>query len=203
MKIKIFQAKKGSKEISLPKQWQELRINNKLIAQVFRKEQLNKRQVSHTKDRSERKGRKAKPWRQKGTGRARAGSVRSPIWRKGGITFGPRKEQNLRIKNNKKMALQARKMLLIEKINAKQLILIEEYPKSKKTKDWEKLLGQAIKEPGRILMLANNTRQQQAVSNIPYLNAIDHSELNLSNLLNYDYFLVQADEFKKIIKNWE
>jgi len=203
MKIKVSQAKKGSKEVSLPKQWQELRTNNKLIAQVFRKEQLNKRQPSHTKDRSERQGRTAKPWRQKGTGRARAGSVRSPIWRKGGITFGPRKEKNLRIKNNKKMALQARKMVLLDMAKNNKLIIVEEYIKSKKTKDWEKFLGQVIKEPGKILILVNTKEQYQAVKNIPYLNAIDHSELNLSNLLNFDYFMVRLAEFKEIIKNWK
>lgn len=89
--------------------------------------------IAHTKDRSEVRGGGVKPWRQKGTGRARHGSVRSPLWVGGGVTFGPSKERNFSQKVNKKMKTQALFMCLSDKVNNNLLILLDklELPKAK------------------------------------------------------------------------
>ena len=78
--------------------------NDDLVHQVYVSQLANGRQVlAHTKTRGERSGSGIKPWRQKGTGRARVGSLRTPTWRGGGVAFGPRKDRNFTKKINKKM----------------------------------------------------------------------------------------------------
>jgi len=84
-----------------------------VIHQVVISQQRNSRQVlAHTKTKGEVRGGGKKPWKQKGTGRARAGSSRSPLWRGGGVTFGPLKERNFSAKVNKKMKNLALRMIL-------------------------------------------------------------------------------------------
>ena len=104
--------KVGEKELSADVF--DVKINEGLVNKVLRAYLNNQRgPYAHTKTRAERRGGGAKPWRQKGTGRARAGSSRSPIWKKGGITFGPRNEKNFSIKVNKKEKKQVLKKLNI------------------------------------------------------------------------------------------
>lgn len=81
--------------------------------------------TAHTKDRSERSGSGKKPWKQKGTGRARAGSVRSPLWRKGGVTFGPTNEKNYRNELNVKMRRKAVALALSEKVRSETLYIVD------------------------------------------------------------------------------
>src|SRR3989339_2196997 len=91
--------------------------NDELLHQVYVAISANQRQVlAHTKTRGERAGSGKKPWRQKGTGRARVGSVRTPVWKKGGVVFGPRKDRNFSQKINQKMKAQAIRMVLAEKL---------------------------------------------------------------------------------------
>jgi len=104
-----------------------LKIKPELIWQVVVAMQTNARLPwAHTKDRSEVRGGGRKPWRQKGTGRARHGSSRSPIWIGGGVTFGPRKERNYKIKINKKVKRQALLMSLSDKAQCKNIIILDE-----------------------------------------------------------------------------
>ena len=94
MKINIYNQKaEKTSTIDLPKEVFEVEVNNDLIHQIVVSQRSNQRQGNaHTKDRSEVRGGGRKPWRQKGTGRARHASIRSPIWTGGGVTFGPRNE---------------------------------------------------------------------------------------------------------------
>jgi len=87
----------------------------------------NKRQpVAHTKERSDRRGSGAKPWQQKGTGRARHGSVRSPLWRKGGVTFGPRNGRNLKKSVNQKEKRAALAVTLSAKLDDDELLFVDQ-----------------------------------------------------------------------------
>jgi large subunit ribosomal protein L4 len=111
--------------------------NGDLVHQVVSAMQANARTpVAHTKDRSDVRGGGRKPWKQKGTGRARHGSTRSPIWRGGGVTHGPINDKDYSQKINKKMRAKALYTVLSEKVRRGQIIFLEELTmKNVKTKD--------------------------------------------------------------------
>src|SRR3989339_1594785 len=97
-----------------------------ILHQVIVAQQANSRvNVAHTKTRGEVRGGGKKPWKQKGTGRARHGSIRSPLWRGGGITFGPLNTRNFKIKVNKKAKKKALLMTLTSKAINQKIILLE------------------------------------------------------------------------------
>jgi len=114
-----------------------LAVKPDLVSFVVIAQKANQRQVlAHTKNKGEVRGGGRKPWRQKGTGRARHGSIRSPLWRGGGVTFGPTKERNFSLKINKKEKRQALLMVLSDKAKHEKIILIDklelDQPKTKK-----------------------------------------------------------------------
>src|SRR3989338_4584896 len=99
-----------------------------LIQRAVRTQESNSRQVlAHTKTRAEVRGGGRKPWKQKGTGRARHGSIRSPLWVGGGITFGPRSNRNFTQKVNRKVRKQALLMVLSDKVANDRLIVVTEW----------------------------------------------------------------------------
>src|SRR3989338_9034179 len=117
MKIDVYNEKgEVTGSTILPKEIFQVPMNADLVHQVLISQTANKRQISaHTKNRAEVRGGGRKPWRQKGTGRARVGSIRSPLWRGGGITFGPRTEKVYARDIPKKMRRKALLMVLSEK----------------------------------------------------------------------------------------
>ena len=124
MKSPIYNLKgEDLKEIEISDDIFGKKINNNLIHQVYTSLLSNKRKpLAFTKDRSEVRGGGKKPWRQKGTGRARHGSIRSPLWKGGGVTFGPRaKERDLKKKINKKIKKDAIKMVLSKNLERERL----------------------------------------------------------------------------------
>lgn len=143
MKAPIYNAKgKESGSIELPESVFGAKRNSALVHQVVTAMEANTRTtLAHTKGRSEVRGGGKKPWAQKGTGRARHGSIRSPIWRGGGIAHGPRKEKDYSQKINKKMRANALKTVLSDKVRASRLMLLADAElKSPKTKDARMLL---------------------------------------------------------------
>lgn len=126
-----------------------VKVKPEVIHEVVVGQMANLRQpLAHTKTRSEVRGGGRKPWRQKGTGRARHGSIRSPLWIGGGVTFGPRKERNYKVKINKKVRRKAIFMILSDKVADNRLILLDkiELPEAKTKKLWEilKILNEKI-----------------------------------------------------------
>ena len=113
-----------------------------LVHQAMVAQMGNERQVlAHTKDRSEVRGGGRKPWRQKGTGRARAGSSRSPIWIGGGVTFGPSKDRNFKKDINRKMKRKALYMVLSDRVKNKNIAVLDAISmKEFKTKDMDAML---------------------------------------------------------------
>src|SRR4030043_2251904 len=127
MKVNIY-SQQGKKidEIVLPKEIFDIKVNSDLIHQTLVSQMANRRRViAHTKDRSEVRGGGRKPWRQKGTGRARHGSIRSPLWIGGGVTFGPRKDRSYTQKVNKKMKRKALYMGLTDKVKENCLGIVD------------------------------------------------------------------------------
>lgn len=119
---------KKTGSISLPESIFDVKWNDSLMHQVVTSMQDNARTpVAHTKDRGDVSGGGKKPWRQKGTGRARHGSIRSPIWKGGGVTHGPRNEKNFARAIPKKMRAKALFMALSRKLKDGEVIFIDSF----------------------------------------------------------------------------
>lgn len=148
MQVSVYNNKgKEVKAVELPEEIFGLGWNADLVHQVAVAMQANRRpNVAHTKDRSEVRGGGRKPWRQKGTGRARHGSIRSPIWVGGGTTFGPRSDKDFTKKINKKMKSKALFTVLSKKNEDGEILFIERLnfnaPNTKQAKVILEALGQ-------------------------------------------------------------
>src|SRR6185369_14888963 len=117
------------------------KIDANLVHGAVRAQRNNSRHsIANTKNRGEVAGSGKKPWKQKGTGRARAGSVRSPIWRHGGITFGPTSARNWSQKLNRSTFRKALFTVLSDKVNGKKFIVVENFDKTAKTSELAKRL---------------------------------------------------------------
>ena len=120
-----------------------VKANEALVHQAMVAQMSNERQVlAHTKDRSEVRGGGRKPWRQKGTGRARVGSIRSPIWKGGGVTFGPRSDRNFKKDINKKMKQKAMLMVLSDRVMSGNFVVLDRLEaEGFKTSVFNKMIG--------------------------------------------------------------
>ncbi len=143
MKTSIYNAQgKETGSLELPESVFGARRNSALVHQVVTAMQANARAtIAHTKGRADVRGGGKKPWAQKGTGRARHGSIRSPIWRGGGVAHGPLKEKDYTQKINKKMRANALKTVLSDKVRESRLVLLSDAGlAAPKTKDARTLL---------------------------------------------------------------
>jgi large subunit ribosomal protein L4 len=127
LKIKVYsQDGKETKELALNPAVFGVAVKESVVHQVMVAQMANSRvAIAHTKTRAEVRGGGRKPWKQKGTGRARHGSTRSPIWVGGGVTFGPRSDRNFSQKVNKKMKTKALFMCLSDKVNNNLMTMVE------------------------------------------------------------------------------
>ena len=188
----------------LPGEIFDVELNLDLIHQSVVAQSANARKViAHTKDRSEKRGGGIKPWRQKGTGRARHGSIRSPIWRGGGVTFGPTKDRNFSKKINKKMKTKALFMGLTSKIKDQELVLLDkiEIAESK-----TKLMTQVMKDlkvkSALIVLPRTDLKISRAVKNIPKIKTIRADSLNILDILNHQYLIMLQDSIEVIKKTY-
>ena len=204
MRVSIYNQKKEEiGEARLPEEIFGVEMNSDLVHQVVLAQMANKRQVTaKTKNRGEVRGGGKKPWRQKGTGRARAGSNRSPIWRGGGVTFGPTTERVFKKKITKKMRRKALFMVLSAKVEKKSLLVLDDLKIEKvKTKLLKKVLDKLFlkKGSGLIALTKINKNIILAARNIPKIVTIQAKDLNVLDLLSYKY-LVIPEEAIEILK---
>ncbi|MGA0436024.1 MAG: 50S ribosomal protein L4 [Limisphaerales bacterium] len=146
------------------------------------------------KTRSEVAGTGKKPWRQKGTGRARAGSKQSPIWRGGGVVFGPR-PRSFRKDINKKTRKLALRKALSERFKAGEVLVVDQVQMDQpKTKDVIRLLDQ-LKVDGTALIVTGevNANAQLSARNIPYVDVTTSDSLNTYDTLKYDCLILTKD----------
>lgn len=207
MKTDIYNttgAKSGS--IDLPETIFGLSWNADLVHQVVTGMQANARtQTTHTKDRSEVSGGGKKPWRQKGTGQARHGSRRSPIWVGGGVAHGPRNEKDYSKKINKKMKIKALYTVLSRKLRDGQMLFVDPIDLAEiKTKDAEKMvkalstisgyetITTAKKNNILITIPTKNETLEKSFRNIPYVTIDDVHNLNPVDVVNYRYMIISA-----------
>jgi len=204
-KIEIYNQKGeivGEEEVKFP--FAKIKIKPELIHQAVVAILASRRNtIAHTKKRGEVRGGGKKPWRQKGTGRARAGSIRSPIWRGGGVVFGPRKEKNFFQKINKKIKKKAILMCLKDKFERKKIIVLEKFEPIEKTREFEKILMNLPIKKNKTLFFTDNEILKRVSRNLPYLKLNSPlSGLNLIDLLGAEYFLTTKEIFKKLEKNY-
>lgn len=203
MKVKLYnQNKEELGEIELPKEIFEVEVNFDLIHQVVLSQRSNRRQgTAQAKLRSEVRGGGRKPWRQKGTGRARHGSIRSPLWRGGGVTFGPRADKNYKKIIPLKMKRKALLMVLSAKAKEGMVLVIDKLNFTKpKTKEMSTVLNKLfLKDGSGILVLSKmNKNLILSIRNIPKTMSIQAKDLNALDLLNYKYVVVSKAGIKKI-----
>lgn len=189
----------------LPKEIFEVKENSDLIHQVAVSQMANKRRkIAHTKGRGEVKGSGRKPWKQKGTGRARIGSIRSPLWKGGGVTFGPTKERVFKKIIPKLMRRKALFMVLSAKADENLLILLDKltgFKEQTKTKDMVNVLNNLPSKTNSVLVVLAQMDNNiiKATRNIPKTATIQAKSLNVLDLLSYKY-LVMPKESVKVIK---
>ncbi|MBI4795991.1 MAG: 50S ribosomal protein L4 [Deltaproteobacteria bacterium] len=154
--------------------------------------------TASTKSRGEVRGGGRKPWRQKGTGRARVGSNRSPIWRGGGIIFGP-KPRSYAYTLPKKVRRLALKMALSSKLQAGQLLVLDEYPHTTpKTKDFVQVLRNL--EVAKALIIAPEAHQALELSarNVPHVQVMLPAGLNVYDILRYEHLVMLKPSLAQI-----
>ncbi len=161
-----------------------LPLNRDLLYQVITSQMSNQRQViAHAKGRGEVRGGGKKPWQQKGTGRARHGSIRSPIWKGGGATHGPTKERNFKKDVNKKMMAAALRVALSAKARGKHMLVVDNFNISKaKTKELAGMFNnfsKLAKLTSILLVIPDgNMELYKAARNLPYITTIEAKNLN-------------------------
>jgi large subunit ribosomal protein L4 len=203
MLVKCYdQSGKVVSQTRLPSEVFGLKPNSDLIHQVVVSQMANRRKViAHTKDRGEVRGGGRKPWRQKGTGRARVGSIRSPLWRGGGVTFGPTKEKVFKKKINKKMRRKALLMALSAKAKSNLLILLDNIKLDQpKTKLIEKILNKLpCKKQSTMIVLPKIDKNLILASrNLPGVETIQAKDLNLLDMVSFKYLLMPKESIKVI-----
>ena len=188
--------------ILLPKEVFDVKINPDLIHQVVVSQMANKRKATaHTKDRSEARGGGKKPWQQKGTGRARVGSIRSPIWKGGGVTFGPRKDKKFKKIIPKKIRRKALLMVLTGKAQENLLIISDKLKIEKpKTKEIFKTLNKLPSQGKKCLIALPDLDKNLvlATRNIPQIKIIEARNLNCLDLLSFKYLVIPKETIKVI-----
>ena len=187
--------------ITLVKQVFEVDLNPDLLHQVVLSQMGNRRQVTaHTKDRSEVSGGGRKPWRQKGTGRARHGSIRSPIWKGGGVTFGPTNQRVFKKRIPQKMKRKALFMALSAKAKGKFIVVLDELimekPKTKAIDGLIKGLRAKIKnfKTGSVLIVVpkNDKNIVLATRNLVQTQTLEAKNLNAFDLLSFTIGLTKT-----------
>lgn len=154
--------------------------------------QMAKRRAgtASTKTRAEVRGGGRKPWRQKGTGRARVGSIRSPLWRKGGIVFGP-KPRSYSYNLPKKVRKLALKMALSDKLASKRLYVLREFGLEEiKTKKMVELLDLFEVEKAVIVTSDRDRTVELSARNIPGVKVLTQGGLNVYDLLKHEYLII-------------
>ena len=191
--------------ITLPEKVFAAKWRSDLVHQVVEGMRSNKRAgTADTKDRGEVRGGGKKPWKQKGTGRARHGSIRSPIWVGGGVTHGPLAEKNYKKKISKKMRAQALFSVLSKKWKDGEIIFMETLSMPKMNtqagleavKNVAKAAGVgnvAVSKKPRILtaLFSRNENAEKSLRNIPALEIVFSRNLNPKDVLDYKYLLIE------------
>lgn len=194
-KMRLFRFDGGEEQVEVDDRLVRERPNPDLLYRAVQRELTNRRQgTASTKTRGEVSGSGRKPWRQKGTGRARAGSFQSPLWRGGGVIFGP-KPRSYHHDMPRKMRRKALRVALSEKYRAQELALVDrlafETPKTKQGREFLERLGLG---PGKTCLVCaaeeNTVAVRQSFSNLPGVTLVPSQLVTVYRLLAHEHVLV-------------
>ena len=214
MKLPVYNLDgETTKELEVREAIFGVKVKPEVIHQVIVAQQANSRQVlAHTKDKSEVRGGGKKPWKQKGTGNARHGSIRSPLWKGGGVTFGPTKDRNFSKKVNKKQKQLALAMCLSDRVADGALAIFDKLELSEgKTKElsaWLKKIKDKISglKPGKkflVVMDKNDKKMIRAAMNLGKVNTILADSLNCFDILKSDNLLFSTEAVKVVEQHYK
>ena len=207
IKVKLydFQGHEIGEEILNPALF-GVKTDPEVIHDMVTAQQKNAREVlAHTKGRAEVRGGGKKPWKQKGTGRARHGSIRSPLWIGGGITFGPTSARNFSVKVNKKVKQKALAMVLSDKVANNKLVLVESYnlPEAK-TKALQTAFSKLPNKDKTTLVVTKSAEENivRASKNLPKIETINFGSLNVVDLMKKEYLVINKELLKKVSEHY-
>ncbi|MBI4600090.1 50S ribosomal protein L4 [Candidatus Uhrbacteria bacterium] len=192
----------------LPPEIFSVPIKEELVHFVVTAQDANARKgTATTKGKGEVRGGGKKPWKQKGTGRARHGSIRSPLWRGGGITFGPRGNQNWSVKINKKVKRKALCMVLSDRAAGHALILLDGLQfENPKTKEAHAFLGRLPLAPAGkrmprtgIVIPSKQIALRRSMRNIPRVEVLSPASLNVRDTLKCSKIIMSLSSLDEII----
>jgi len=178
-------------EVELNNELFGIEPNESVMFDVITNQQASQRQGTHAvKNRSARRGGGKKPWRQKGTGRARHGSNRSPIWRGGGVVFGPT-PRSYGYKTPRKTRRLAIKSVLSQKVLDEELIVVDELTlDAPKTKDFRAILDNLEVDKKTLLVLEDSSENiQLSARNLPDVKAVSSDNVSVLDVVAHDYLL--------------
>ncbi|MGQ5709797.1 50S ribosomal protein L4 [Lactobacillus sp. PSON] len=194
----IDQNGKESGEVTLNDKVFAIEPNESVIFDAIIRQRAGKRQgTSKVKNRSAVRGGGKKPWRQKGTGRARQGSIRSPQWRGGGVVFGPTPRSYAYSMPRKQRRL-AIKSVLSQKLIDEDLIVLDKLTMSApKTKEIVSMLN-SLKVEGKVLVVSDDENVKLSARNLANVKVVPVNGLNVEDAVNYEKLILTQDAVKKI-----
>ena len=227
IKVKVYNQKaEAVGEMNLSDKIFGVKASEHLVHQAMVTQMSNERQVlAHTKGRSEVRGGGRKPWRQKGTGRARAGTIRSPLWKGGGVTFGPLKTRNFKKDINKKMKQKALLMVLSDKVGSDVLYILDKLTTTEfKTKPMDAMISriEGLKKPAsskttknkpakekpakRSVLVINDKKDDKtkfSFRNLSGVKIINLDNINILDLLKFRDLIVTKEVIKKLEEQYK
>lgn len=185
----------------------DVKSNPALIHEAVVAQQANSRvAIAHTKTRGEVAGSSKKPWKQKGTGRARHGSTKSPIWIGGGISFGPRNDRNFSLKINKQAKRKALAMVLSDKVASEKFVAIESLDlKEGKTKELVAILKNLPVSKKKTLIILPPAQKDVATAaqNVKGIETMPANTLNVVDLLKTDVVLMSKEAVEMVTQTYK
>jgi len=213
MKIKVYnQTAEFVHDLELSDKIFGVKSNPELLHQAVVAQMANERQVlADTKDRSEVRGGGKKPWKQKGTGRARVGSSRSPIWIGGGVTFGPTSDRNFSKKINKKMKQKALFMVLSDKLVGGTMVVLDDLKMTEfKTKKFNEVLTaietKVLNNDRRNVLIINDSKDEKikySARNLAGTEIINLENINIVELLKFKNLLLTEAAVKALEERYK
>lgn len=206
MKVAVYNLQgKEVKQLELSDDVFNVAVKPSVIHEIFVAQRNNARESwADTKNRGEVQGGGKKPWQQKGTGRARHGSIRSPIWKGGGVAFGPLTDRNYKTKSNKKTRRLATRMCLSDKAQQGALYVVENFAFSEpKTKLFAALVkALPVKQKTFLVVTAGkDAAVLRATSNLPKVKTTRAEDLNVVDILSKQAMIASVDSLKLLEKS--